>query len=434
MFSLRLAWLILPLLVAPAARAQAAEGPSSTPVPASEVPVASVQDPVAAASLLEQYVALALQRSPELSALRARQASAQEAVEPAGALPDPMVGVMYQALGTPWQPMGPMSMVQGEITQPIPGGGKREARRVAARANVELQQQGVQASRARLSAEVRAVFTQLYALDREHDALTQGDALLVALLGGVTGRFVSGGIDQESLARAEFERSRLKERLLDLRSEREVLTARLNRLLARPEDSPIPQLGVLPEVPLELTVVSDATLARSPELRLRRAAVAASVASEQSAQADLSPNYQVGLAGGATTTGVPVFTFRFAMELPVWSSTKQEPMVRAARRASEAAQDEYHDEALRLRGRLAELAAEFRRAQAQIALYHDELLPRAELTLSAARNAYSVGRGDFSTIIEDYRAWLEVQSDLAQRYAERLRVWSEYRALLEDPR
>src|SRR5512147_1438545 len=78
-----------------------------------------------ARALLEQYVRMAVAKSPELGTIRARSASAREQVAPAGALPDPMVGIMYQSMGAPWRPMAPMSMVQGEISQMIPGVGKR---------------------------------------------------------------------------------------------------------------------------------------------------------------------------------------------------------------------------------------------------------------------------------------------------------------------
>ena len=52
---------------------------------------------------VEDLVRQALTHSPTLAAAQARQASAQEQVAPAGALPDPMVGVMYQSIGVPWR-------------------------------------------------------------------------------------------------------------------------------------------------------------------------------------------------------------------------------------------------------------------------------------------------------------------------------------------
>jgi outer membrane protein TolC len=294
-----------------------------------------------ARQLLDEYVRIAVAKSPTLSAIRARQTSAREMVAPSGALPDPTVGLMYQSVGPPWQPMSPMSMVQGEISQVIPGVGKRQACRDTAQADADLRKAELEATHVRIAADVRLLFSQIYAIDKERQAVESADQLIGVMLGAVTGRFITGGADQEALAKTEVERSRLKEQLLDLRANREILTAKLNRLLVRPDETPIPNLRSLPDVPLELGALTDEQLSKSPELRVQRAVIAATIRKRQSAETETRPNFLVGLAGGATTSGEPVIILRFGMELPIWRSTKQEPLIRAARSDTEAAENEY---------------------------------------------------------------------------------------------
>ncbi|HEY5957995.1 MAG TPA: TolC family protein [Polyangiaceae bacterium] len=385
----------------------------------------------AASQLLESYVRIAVANSPTLGALRARQSSAKEMVSPSGALPDPMVGIMYQSMGPPWKPMPPMSMVQGEISQVIPGVGKRQARRNAAQADADMRKTELDVFHIRIAADVRLLFSQIYAVDKERQSVESAQQLIGVMLGAVTGRFITGGADQEALAKAEVERSRLKEQLFDLRADREILVAKLNRLLARPDESGVPNLEALPEVSLDLRAINDQSLSKSSELRVQRAIIHASMRKRESAETETRPNFLVGFAGGATTTGEPVLTFRFGMELPIWRSTKQDPLVRAARNDTEAAEFEYRAMDLKLRGELSELRARFNRDTQQIALYRQEIIPKAALALHAARDAYSTGRADFSTVIEDYRSWLEAQIGLAKREADRLMTWTEYEAIVE---
>jgi len=401
-------------------------------------PVAEVKSPdhVAerqrfAQKLLDDYVKLALANSPTLSALRAKHASTRELVSPAGGLPDPMVGIMYQSMGPPWQPMPPMSMVQGEISQAIPGFGKRQARRNAAEAEANVRNADVDASKARIPAEVRSLFAQVYANDREQQALESASELLKLMVGAIAGQLASGRMDQEALAKADYERSKLREQLIDIKANREILVAKLNRVVARPEGTTVPQLEALPEVNVDFRQFDAGNLAQSSELRVQRAAITAASRRRESAETETNPNFLIGLAGGATTTGAPIFTLRFGMELPIWRSTKQEPLIRAARSDTEATESEYRAMQLKLRSESTELFARLKRDSDQIQLYRDAIIPSAFLTLNAARAAYTTGRADFATVIEDFRIWLEAQVGLSRRQADQLMTWAELKAISE---
>lgn len=384
-----------------------------------------------AQQLLDDYVKLALAKSPTLSALRARHTATREMVAPAGALPDPMVGVMYQSMGPPWQPMAPMSMVQGEISQAIPGIGKRQARRNAVEAEANLRHADVEATQARIAAEVRSLFAQIYANDREQQALESARELIQLMVGAIAGQLATGRVDQEAIAKAELERAKLREQLIDLMANREILVAKLNRVTARVESAKVPKLDALPEVSFDIGQFGDGKLAHSSELRVQQAAIAAASRRHESAQTETHPNFLVGLAGGATTTGEPIVTLRFGMDLPVWRSTKQDPLIRAARSDIEATQSEYHAMELKLRSEVTELLARFKRDSDQIRLYQDAILPNASLALNAARDAYSTGRTDFATVIEDFRIWLDAQVGLSRRQADRLMTWAELNAISE---
>jgi cobalt-zinc-cadmium efflux system outer membrane protein len=433
----RLISLGLPVIIG-LARAAGAQPASTRAIPDQmQVPVEEQKQPRHDRARTEQprapsvdhFVRLALEQSPSLLALRARYASAREQVAPAGSLPDPMVGVMYQSMGPPWRPMPPMSMAQVEVTQVLPGFGKRQARRVAAEADAEFRGADIGALRARLASDVRSTYARIYALDREREALEAADQLLGVLVGGVRGRYAAGVADQEALAKAELERSKLRAQLVDLGAERGILVAQLNQLAARPESIPLPALTSLPETSFDIAHLSERARDRSPELRLQRAAILAANRRREAAQTETRPNFLVGLAGGATTAGDPIFTLRFGVELPVWRSTKQDPLIRAARKDVEAAENEYRAIDFKIREEATRLIVRWKRDTDQIRLYREAIIPQADLTLRAAQNAYATGRADFSTVIEDFQRWLEAQTGLARREADKMMSWAELEAL-----
>ena len=73
------------------------------------------------------------------------------------------------------------------------------------------------------------------------------------------------------------------------------------------------------------------------------------------------------------------------------------------------------------------------RAERQIVRYREAILPQTSAAVDAARSSYLAGRGDFGTVVEDFREWLDARTALAGREADRFAVWAEVQALLGEP-
>ena len=65
-------------------------------------------------------------------------------------------------------------------------------------------------------------------------------------------------------------------------------------------------------------------------------------------------------------------------------------------------------------------------AHEQAERYREGILPLTSAMLDAARASYFTGRGDFSTVIEDFKLWLEARVALARREAERFAARAEF--------
>ncbi|MGC4068508.1 MAG: TolC family protein [Polyangiaceae bacterium] len=243
---------------------------------------------------------------------------------------------------------------------------------------------------------------EIYAADLEQRALEVARQSVEVLASAVSGQLVSGRANQGTLARVELERNRLEEQSEDVRANREILAIRLNRLLARPEQSSIPVLDALPALPDPSPNGPAEPVTNASELRVQRAMIDAATRRKLSAEAETRPNFLVGVSGGATTSGEPVVTLRFAMELPLYRASKQDPMISSAQHEVEAAEHEYRDAELRIRAEATELAARLRCDTTQIERYKTTILPSAELALASSRTSYFTGQADFGSVIEAF--------------------------------
>lgn len=407
-------------------------GATERAVDASTVPGEEVGAP---APPVEALVAVALERSPSVAAVEHVLAAAREMVAPAGALPDPMVELMLQNAGFPDWTVGSMemSMIGPELRQSLPYPGKREARREVARAEVVVRAGELEQLRRRLAAEIRSLYARVFALDRERAELRSARELLDLLVETAAARYGVGETEQEAMVKAMLEVSRLAERVDDLDAERAATVANLNRLLDQPGSAALGEVRSLPPVEAPPLPWEGAVLEASAEVAVARSAVAAAEKRVEVARLDLRPDFSTGAGVGLRGDLDPVLTLRFGVEWPLWRRNKQEPLVRAAEHELEAARAEQRAAEAAARSEAAQLAAAWLRAERQILRYREALLPQTSAAVDAARASYLAGRGDFSTVVEDFRMWLEARTGLARLQADRFAVWARLLSLLGEP-
>jgi outer membrane protein TolC len=385
-----------------------------------------------AAPPVEELVTLALERSPSLEALEARLAAAREMVAPAGALPNPMAETILQNIGLDDYTVGSvdMSMLSVEVRQDLLWPGKRTAARDRATAQAEVEAARLELARRTLAAQVRVVYARLYAADRERQALVAADELLDMLAETVAARYAAGEAEQEAVIKAQLQGSRVAERLDDLLAERSTMVAGLNRLLDQPGGEPLGEISQLP--PATFPEGSWWELAESNAPGVGVAARAVEEAEQRLAVARLEakPNLSAGAGFGYRGDLDPALILRFGVEIPFWRGEKQKPAIRAAEQELAMAAAELRDTVALARAEAARLAAERERADRQILRYREAIVPQTSAAVDTARVSYLAGRGDFSTVVEDFELWLEARTELARRESDRFAVWAELEALL----
>ena len=403
--------LILLLLAAPvvARPPQSAEMPSAPPV--------------------EQLVDRALSRAPSVAARRARLDAVDIAAQAVDALPEPMVEFEYRAANFPRYTIGidPGSMIGASVRQSLLSKGRREARRAVAEAGIAQGRAELDTLTTTLATAVRVLYARLFVTDREQETLADAGQLLSLLEATALARYASGASDQASVLRVQLERTRLGERLADVVNERFAATVALNRLTDDPPEAligrvrelpvtspPSAQSSAQPGEPLLFTAVQQA-----PEIALRHAEIEVASRHVAEARQELRPSWSVG--GGLYWQGSldRMATFNVGIELPFWKARKQLPLIAAAERELRAARVELANTSAEVRTEAARLAVEWQTADAQIERYRSAILPQNTAALDATRSGYLAGRGDFVSVVDEFRRWIDVRVGLARREADR---------------
>ncbi len=323
-----------------------------------------------------------------------------------------------------------------EFSQALPFPGKRGRMRDAMSAEADMAAAELFTAERKLVADVRTAYSGLYALDREIDNLDASADLLKMISLTASARYEAGESDQEAVLKAQLAVFRLMERRESLVAERAIMAAELNRLLDRQDDSVLATAAGLPDVPS--IKADEAWITDAPDVAARQAAIAAAQARLESAKRDVYPDFLVGVGGGIERnvmdgTQMPMAMIRFGVGLPIWQGSKQRPLIRAAEHDRRSAEEERRDAVAETRATLARLGAERQRAERQIVLYREGVIPQTHAALDAARAEYIAGRGDFSTVIEDFNMWLESRVELARLESERYSAWARTEALRPAP-
>jgi len=345
-------------------------------------------------------------RSPRFEAARQMAYAAEARIKPASTLPDPEIqfGLMnrnFPGLGL----QDPLGMNQVQLMQMVPIAGQlglagRAAQDQAGAASARAAEVGWE-----LRARAAMVFYDLYQLDRTIEVGLATQVLLRDIATTARTMYSVGQGRQADVLRAQVEIDRMSEEVARMRAMREAAAARLNALLDRPSDTPVPT-PTLPRFPDELAPADSLerlALAGRPMLAAGQLEVSASLAGERRARREIWPDLQVGVQYGqrpmATGTDRMV-SLMLGFSVPIWAGRRQLQMRRETQAMRASAEAELRAMQAETRGRLGELIAQVRQSRSLRELYTTTILPQAEATVSSALSAYQAGEVDLPMLLD----------------------------------
>lgn len=363
-------------------------------------------------------------------------------VQPAGALPDPVLRVELMNINNYGNDASP-SLLPGRVgetkytlMQSLPGWGKRELRRDAAAAEAKQATARTDATWAELAARIKTVYAEYYRAVGNERLTREALDLMSRLEQVARARYAVGLVAQQDAIRAQLEQTAMRFELITLESEKRQLRARLNGLLAREGEAPLADPQLLR--PLPTLSISDAAMlsararANNPQIQAEQARLDGAQKSRDLTWRNRYPDLQVGVAPTQMGSRITSWGLMFEVNIPLQQETRRaqereaEAMVAAARSRAEALSHQ-------LLGELTGNLAGFDAARRTETLVRTQLLPQSELSLQSANAAYENGKVDFATLLDAQRQILKARQDLLKSQVEaQMRLADIERILGED--
>jgi outer membrane protein TolC len=400
--------------------------------PAAETRPAAEDDRAVEAALArevqpEVVLPLALARSPEVRAARARLRAALAEV-PAAARP-PDLQLQVELWGVPLvrpYAVHESEMIMAGLRQSFPPALEERAR--AALADARVQQATLAARASTVAARVRTASAELYRAERERAIHEEHLALAERLVEVARAGYAAGAGSQQQILALLLDGSRFRTQLAEAEAARTTAAAYLNTLLLRPPDAP---LGPMAELAADLPPLDRPRLAalareRRPELAAARGAIERSQADLDVARSQASvPEFMVGLDYMVD----PMMQTHFygamvSLSLP-WLNPGRREAVEAAEHAVAAERAALEGAEAVVQFELHDAAARFDAARVALGIIERESLPRAGQSFDAARAEFLAGRADVVRVLDALRALWDVR-------LERVRTLARLHAALAD--
>ena len=387
---------------------------------------------------LEDLLNYAALNNPGLEALYSRWLAALEKSPQVGARPLPMLSYSHVARNT--EPPMPPEMNRLDLTQRLPWPGKLKLAAGIADTEAEVAGQRFEAARVELNYRVSSAWYDYYYLLRNEQITRASLELLETLEAVARNRYSTGDAAWSDLMRAQVDMGRLENELKSLRDYRSALAARLNAELGRPAGPPLPQPTEIPEETLKLDEerLAEMLPSRNPDLRMLDREIEASGKMVALARKERFPDLEFGLgwmiARDEGSAGMPggnrdPLMLMVGMELPI-SFRRYRAAEKEAVAGRGAAELERKDRLNILRARLQGALFEYRDAGRKVELYRDALIPKAEQSLAASREAFSAGKNTFLELIDAQRTLLELALSLEESRVNRSRSLAEIRMIV----
>ncbi|MCH9670540.1 MAG: TolC family protein [Gammaproteobacteria bacterium] len=373
-----------------------------------------------------------LEANPGLAAIEAAAEAAAYRVDPAGSLDDPT----FSYAVAPLTASADRSLNQKfEFSQKIPWPGTLAAREAAARHEAISADRDVDALRLRVIAQAKSAYAEWRFVDEGLTIHHATHALLEELISTTQTRYAAGRALKQDVLQAEVELADLNNHLLQLHRQQATVQARINALLNRLPDAPLPPAAQVAHttVPPALETLQSLALAQHPELAGMDSQIAANQSRVTLAEKALYPNFQIGVGYNSLwddTDKRPVFGV--SINVP-FNRSKRRAEFGRAQAETRRAQWALSERRAELLSELAQARAEVLEAQASVELYVDQLVPLAAEYLEAALTDYQSGSGSFLNVITAEQRKLRTDLSLARARADYVRRLAELERWVGGP-
>ena len=359
-------------------------------------------------------------------ATRSRQVSA---------LPDPSLGVTYQP--RPILTARGYQRSQWRLQQQVPFPGKLRLRGEIADLGAKASSLKADVLAHELMLRAKRMFFKLYRIQEQTQLIQAFQERLEGFEEVAATRYEVGSGAQQAVLKAQLEKNRLAQRLLNLSETRRTAALALAELLNRPNAEALTAGQVhleRPDVQIAAAEAKAVALARRAEADVLQTQIEQAGAQVDLAQKQFWPDFTLSAsyfdigAGGPmpSMTGRDALALNVGIEIPLWRG-KLQANLEEARLRRRKAQARYEDLQVQIKTQVSDLINQIRTERRTLTLYEETLIPQAEVALESSLSAYTTGQTDFLNLLDSERTLFSLQMS----YEEAVKRYLDATAALE---
>jgi outer membrane protein TolC len=410
------AFLLASLLALPAL----AQEPATNIVTAQ--PVQADRQETSGALVLADVVREALEKNHDVqSALHAVEAQKHK-IPQAKSLPDPEASVGWMGNIAPFslQEGDPSSYRGIGVMQSFPYPGKLKLRGDIASQEVQMAQWEYEATSRSVAAGVKTAYYDYFFYSKALEITRKDKDLLQKLSAISEARYRVGKAMQQDVLKSQVEITLLLQKIVMLEQQRATAQARLNSLLSRSPDSPLPPPANFEPATLNESLDDLYAVAKQhdPGLQREETAIKRSQLNADLARKDYRPDFQVAYMFQQRSMQPDMNGMTFTVNVPVFYRTKQREAVRQATEEVLSAQQSRDNRGNQLQFELKQQYLAAQAAKQLLDLYSKAVVPQSSLALESSMSAYQVGNVDFLTMLANFSTVLNYEVDYYRQLAD----------------
>ena len=358
----------------------------------------------------------ALTNNPKIQASYNDWKAAEYKVGYVKGLPDPTASYEYFGENVETR-IGPQEYKYG-VSQKIPFPGKLGLKGKAQAKQANMLEERHEAVKREIIKVVKFLYYDIYWVDKAISITEEEKAILENLEKVAQRKYESNLSSQQDVIKAQVELSKLIDKLLLLKQNRNSLMARMNSILNRPRGTELGKTnGVAPrDFDYELSGLHEIARGSRQELVAAKLDIERVKYEKSLARLDYFPDFTFGVdyieVGSGHTTqpndGEDAWMGKVSVNVPIWFG-KLNAQVKEKKAHLESSKKNYEDTKNSVGYEVEDLYFKITTYKDIVSLYKTALVPQSEQAFEAARTGYETGKVDFLNWLDSERVLLQTR-------------------------
>ncbi len=371
--------------------------------------------------ILDKLIQKVLTQNPELQSSYEGWQASKTLILQQEALPDPTLGLnlMNLPVNSFAFDQEPMTSKQISLMQPFPFPGKLNLKGKIAKSESEIKLQQYRELQNQLIKKTKYAYYDLFYVDQAIATVANNQEVLKKFVEIAETRYGVGKGLQQDVLRAQVALSKMIDKELKFRQQREALQAQINALIYEPADNPLgkPIVPDVKEWTTQLEMLTQLADSSSPLLAAWKTAVKRSDQQVDLALRNRYPDFSVGIAytqRNPLQNGMKGYDFVSAMfniRIPLYHGKKQDQKVQQMRINLSSMEYRYRNVENSLEQRLQQSLTDAEKNRRLIDLYENGIIPQAEESLESSLAGYQNDKVDFLSLLDSELTLFQFQLD-----------------------